>query len=77
MTVTPQEITIDPGGKVQFSFAAYDTNGARLFDVDFAWKVTDERAATIDSTGLLTAGKTPGHYPNVVQVEVTQRSPPP
>ena len=77
VTVTPQEITIDPGGKVQFSFAAYDTNGARLFDVDFAWNVTDERAGTIDSTGLLTAGKTPGHYPNVVQVEVTQRSPPP
>jgi hypothetical protein len=74
-TVTPQQITVEQGGRVQYTVAAYDENGIRLVDIEVRWSVTDERAGTIDRAGLFKAGVELGGFPDVVRAEVRQRRP--
>ncbi|HEY40470.1 MAG TPA: trypsin-like serine protease [Dehalococcoidia bacterium] len=69
--IAPHKADIGIEMPQQFVAVGTDQYGNRIPGLDFTWSV-DEEAGTIDQTGLLTAGLTPGDYTNTVMVEATQ-----
>lgn len=64
ITVTPSSVSLAPGGTQQFSAVAKDASGSVVAFTP-TWAVTG--GGTINSTGLFTAGSTPGTFTNAVQ----------
>jgi Tol biopolymer transport system component len=69
--IAPEKVDIGIEMTQQFVAVGADQYGNRISGLDFAWSV-DEEAGTINQTGLLTAGLTPGNYTDTVMAEATQ-----
>jgi polygalacturonase len=61
VTVSPASSSVADGGTEQFSATAYDQFDNPMSGQSFDWSVTGSDNS-IDGTGLLTAGQTPGDY---------------
>ena len=68
--IVPRQLEVSPKQIIQFTYIAYDIKGVRLFDVSASWEVLDERAGTIDASGLFIAGEMAGEYTDVVKATV-------
>jgi polygalacturonase len=61
VVVTPSSITVAPGASQQFSATATDQFGDVIASPTFNWSITGT-GNTIDNTGLVILGSTPGTY---------------
>lgn len=57
ITIAPLEASAQPGDTVQYSAAAFDSDGRRLTGVTFTWTTNNRYGATVSDTGLVTAGR--------------------
>jgi len=67
VVISPVTATVPVGGTKQFTAVGRDANNVTVDNVSYTWAVV-AGGGTINSTGLFTAGNTPGTYPNTVQV---------
>ena len=70
MVVDLDSIEIGMGMTHQFTAVATDQYGNVIPDLDTMWTVQNG-AGTVDSSGLFTAGATPGTYNDAIKVEAT------
>ena len=49
-------------------------DGSRIDDVDLVWAINDVRAGTMKPTGLFTAGRKPGDFPDAITATVVQKT---
>ena len=70
LTVSPDEVQIDPHETLQLTAAAFDANDNPVVGAEFRWLSDDESVATVDATGLV-IGVTPGAVAISVQVPET------
>ena len=71
--VTPSLATVAPGGSTSFTAKAADTFG-NVRQVTMTWAVSPASAGTIDQSGNLTAGNTPGTFINAVSASAHSRT---
>ena len=64
--VTPSAASVVAGASQQFTATAYDIDNNPIPGVTFNWSLASPAAGTISTTGLFTAGSTPGIYDNAV-----------
>jgi Tol biopolymer transport system component len=69
--VAPENVDIGLGMTQQLVAVGVDQYNNRLTGLQFTWSV-NEQVGTVTQSGLLTAGMTPGDYPNAVKVEATE-----
>jgi beta-glucanase (GH16 family) len=62
ITISPDTILLATGSTYKFKASGLDNSGQSVNLPAFQWSV-DGIGNTVDSTGLLTAGSTPGNYP--------------
>jgi alpha-tubulin suppressor-like RCC1 family protein len=55
VTVTPSEVTLDPGESQQLTAVPRDEAGDPLDDRPVAWETTEQTVATVSATGMVTA----------------------
>ncbi|HEX9897500.1 MAG TPA: trypsin-like peptidase domain-containing protein [Dehalococcoidales bacterium] len=67
----PEDVDIGIEMTQQFVAIGTDKFGNRISGLHFTWSV-DGKVGTIDQSGLLAAGKTPGDYTNTVKAEATK-----
>jgi hypothetical protein len=68
--VSPQDATLIPGERFLFTAIAIDSQGKPVRDIHFRWRVRNSYAGDITSSGLFTAGASPGTYLDTVEVSV-------
>jgi hypothetical protein len=61
INVIPGDVSINTGGRQQFSALAPDQNGLAMNGVAFTWTSSDATVATIDANGLATAVEAARH----------------
>jgi PKD repeat protein len=66
LQVEPGEVTLAPGGSVQFRATARDAYDNVMHNPPVEWSMQDVRAGAIDAEGVLTAGSRAGTYPDAV-----------
>ena len=67
IAVLPQTVTLNPGGTQLFTASGFDANNNPVA-ITPVWTVRSPNDGSINaSTGLFTAGPTPGSYPNTVR----------
>ncbi len=67
----PQAVVLRPGDTMEFRALALDPKGNLIKDVQTSWAIRDPVGGELDAQGKFRAGKTPGTYPNLVEVTVT------
>ena len=70
--IIPGHAIAPAGDRLVFSAIAFDTSGRTLADVEMRWRMKDNLAGTISTTGVFHAGAQPGIFTNAVEVSVTQ-----
>jgi hypothetical protein len=65
IVVSPASAAVATGGSQQFTAQGYDASNNPIPNLSFAWAVLNG-GGTINSSGLFTAGSTPGTYANTV-----------
>jgi hypothetical protein len=68
--ISPSTATVSPGGNQQFTAVGEDVNNVPVGSVSYTWAVI-AGGGTISSSGLFTAGNTPGTYTNTIEVIAT------
>ncbi|MBN1657283.1 MAG: hypothetical protein JXA93_02725 [Anaerolineae bacterium] len=66
IVVTPALATVVTGGTQQFTATGYDAGGNPIPNLPITWDVVNG-GGTITSSGLFTAGSTPGTYPATIR----------
>jgi len=67
VVITPASATLLPADVQQFTAQGYDSADAAISGLNYFWLVT-AGGGSINTTGLFTAGSTPGTFPNTVEV---------
>ena len=73
--VRPPLAVVAPGKRVHFSLTGWDGNDIMLPGLVVLWRVTDEKAGTLDALGNFRAGMVPGMYKDVIRAEIIQQLP--
>ncbi|MBI2856534.1 MAG: hypothetical protein HYX93_06790 [Chloroflexi bacterium] len=68
--LSPQDAILTPGQRFLFTAVALSVEGEPVPTVQLQWRVKDPDTGSITSTGLFTAGETPGTYLDAVEVSV-------
>jgi hypothetical protein len=68
ITVTPNPVTVQTSATQQFTAVGKDAGG-NVLSISPTWSVVNATAGTINSSGLFTAGTTPGTYANTVKAQ--------
>lgn len=72
VTIKPSATILEEGNTKQFRATAYDQYGETIVsDVDYEWRVMDSKAGSIGSSGLFTAGSTPGRYNDAIRLKAS------
>ena len=69
--LSPQNITVAPGGELVFAAVALDESGRPIAGANFDWRVKDPGVGVEDSKGLFSAGLETGAFPDSIEVEAT------
>ena len=69
IVVTPSAATVVGGGTQQFTAQGYDASNNPIPNLPFTWSVVNG-GGTINSSGLFTAGATPGTFANTVVASI-------
>ncbi len=72
VVISPAGAILNAGAVQQFTAQALDSNNQTAANVSYLWLVTSGGGAINSSTGVFTAGSTPGAYPNTVEVVAVQ-----
>lgn len=67
VVIAPASATLLPGGVQQFTAQGYDSANIAISGLQYFWLVV-AGGGTINTTGLFTAGSTPGTFANTVEV---------
>jgi len=67
VVIAPASATLLPGGVQQFAAQGYDSANIAISGLNYFWLVV-AGGGTINTTGLFTAGSTPGTFTNTVEV---------
>ncbi len=73
VSVAPERMVLEPGGRAAPRVRATDESGDRPTDLTVTWEVLREEAGQITATGGFTAGTVPGTYTEALRVTVEQR----
>jgi len=68
--VLPSSVALVSGQRFVFIGVIFDQFGKGIVAVNTTWEVVDPRAGSIDEFGIITAGATPGIYPDAVRAQV-------
>lgn len=74
VVVAPAAVTLALGAPQQFSATAYDKYNNELTGHTFTWSVVNGGGSINSTTGLFTAGKVAGDFPNTVEVTTGGKS---
>ena len=66
IVVTPNPGSVVAGANLQFIAQGYDANSTLIPDLQVDWQVVNGGGKIINTSGLFTAGNTPGTYTNTV-----------
>lgn len=61
ISIEPNPVEMETGDSVQLTAIAYDENGNRIEGQRFEWSVANDRVATVDAEGVLTAKRREDH----------------
>jgi hypothetical protein len=70
--ITPETVTLAPGGTQEFSATAKDAFGQVLSGVDFTWDVVNGGGSIDPGTGYFTAGDVTGTFTGTIEVKAIQ-----
>ncbi len=68
--ISPEAVTLTPGGVQQFSVKAFDKNNNEIKDFTSSWTVA-EGGGRVYENGIFVTGTEAGSYKDTVKVEVT------
>ena len=74
IVIRPQIVVVDLEESIILTATAFLADGSPTDDVDLVWAINDVRAGTIKPTGLFTAGRKPGDFPDAITVTVVQKT---
>ena len=71
----PSEITVRPAQTVGVGALGWDKRSRFVQNLQFQWSMADPGAGTINQFGFFKASSIPGHYPDAIEVIVSQDTP--